>query len=76
MATNLLKQNFTAKVPNQKWVGDITYLATDEGWLYLAVLIGLYSRKVIGWAMNERMTAHLAADALKLALWSRRCQEM
>lgn len=72
VASNLLKQNFTATAPNQKWAGDITYLATDEGWLYLAVLIDLYSRKVIGWAMNERMTADLAADALKMALWNRK----
>ena len=72
VASNLLKQNFTATAPNQKWVGDITYLATNEGWLYLAVLIDLYSRKVIGWAMNERMTADLADDALKMALLNRK----
>jgi transposase InsO family protein len=54
VAPNLLKQDFTADAPNHKWVGDITYLATGEGWLYLAVLIDLYSRKVIGWAMSER----------------------
>ena len=64
VAPNLLEQDFTAKAPNQKWVGDITYLATSEGWLYLAMLIDLYSRKVIGWAMSERMTADLAGDAL------------
>ncbi|TDX32112.1 helix-turn-helix protein [Modicisalibacter xianhensis] len=59
VAPNLLSQDFTAMAPNQKWVGDITYLATGEGWLYLAVLIDLFSRKVIGWAMSERMTADL-----------------
>ncbi|GEN26268.1 hypothetical protein HCU01_42170 [Halomonas cupida] len=54
VAPNLLEQDFTVMAPNQKWVGDITYLATREGWLYLAVLIDLFSRKVIGWAMSER----------------------
>ena len=72
VAPNLLKQDFAAEAPNQKWVGDITYLATGEGWLYLAVLIDLYSRKVIGWAMSERMTADLVGDALQMALWSRK----
>ena len=72
VAPNLLKQDFTADAPNHKWVGDITYLATGEGWLYLAVLIDLYSRKVIGWAMSERMTADLVGDALQMALWARK----
>ena len=72
VAPNLLAQNFTASAPNQKWVGDITYLATGEGWLYLAVLIDLYSRKVVGWAMSERMTADLVCDALQMALWKRK----
>lgn len=57
VADNLLAQNFSASAPNQKWAGDITYLWTDEGWLYLAVVQDLYSRRVIGWAMSERMTA-------------------
>ena len=70
VAPNLLKQDFTADAPNQKWVGDITYLATGEGWLYLAVLIDLYSRKVIDWAMSERMKADLVGNALQMALWS------
>lgn len=72
VAPNLLEQNFYAGVPNQKWVGDITYLWTDEGWLYLAVMIDLYSRKVIGWSMSERMTAQLTCDALQMALWRRK----
>ena len=72
VAPNLLEQDFTASAPNQKWVGDITYLATGEGWLYLAVLIDLYSRKVVGWAMGERMTADLVCDALQMALWKRK----
>jgi putative transposase len=68
---NLLNQDFTATAPNQKYVGDITYLWTDEGWLYLATVIDLYSRMVVGWAMSERMTAQLVCDALKMALWRR-----
>ena len=65
VAENLLKQDFHAERPNQKWAGDITYLWTREGWLYLAVIIDLYSRKVIGWSMSERMTANLVCDALQ-----------
>lgn len=72
VADNLLRQDFTAAAPNRKWVGDMTYLHTEEGWLYLAVIIDLYSRRVIGWAMNERMTAELACDALRMALWRRK----
>lgn len=70
-APNLLNREFHATAPNQKWVGDITYLHTDEGWLYLATVIDLYSRKVIGWAMSDRMKAELACDALTMALWRR-----
>lgn len=72
VAANLLQQDFSASAPNQKWVGDITYLHTQEGWLYLAVMIDLFSRKVVGWAMSERMTADLVCDALSMALWRRR----
>jgi len=72
VADNLLKQDFTASQPNQKWAGDITYLWTNEGWYYLAVVIDLYSRKVIGWAMSERMTARLVCDALTMALFRRK----
>ena len=72
VAPNLLQQDFTADRPNQKYVGDITYLWTEEGWLYLAVVIDLYSRLVVGWAMSERMTAQLVCDALQMALWRRR----
>ncbi len=67
VAPNLLEQNFTATAPNQKWCSDITYLWTDEGWLYLATVIDLFSRKVIGWSMSERMKADLACDALNMA---------
>jgi putative transposase len=69
---NLLGQNFTADAPNQKWVSDITYIWTDEGWLYLAVVLDLHSRRVIGWAIAERMTATLVCDALVMALWHRK----
>ncbi|WP_444896961.1 IS3 family transposase [Microbulbifer sp. SSSA005] len=72
VAPNLLEQNFNTEAPNQKWVGDITYLRTEEGWLYLAVVIDLYSRLVIGWAMSETMTATLVCDALQMALWRRK----
>jgi transposase InsO family protein len=72
VAPNLLEQNFTADVPDQKWVSDITYIWTEEGWLYLAVVLELYSRRVIGWAIGERMTATLVCDALIMALWRRR----
>ena len=72
VAPNLLQQDFNAMTPNQKWVGDITYLWTTEGWLYLAVVIDLYSRLVLGWAMSERITAELTCNALNMALWRRR----
>jgi len=68
---NLLNRDFTATAPNQKWVTDITYLSTREGWLYLCVYIDLYSRSVIGWSMNKRMTKALVCDALTMALWRR-----
>lgn len=69
VAPNLLEQDFNATAPNQKWAGDITYLATSEGWMYLAVVIDLYSRQVVGWSMNTRMTATLVCDALSMALF-------
>lgn len=69
---NLLNQDFSATAPNQKWVGDITYLGTDEGWLYLAVIIDLFFRQVIGWAMSERMTTDLVCDALQMAVFKRK----
>lgn len=72
VAPNRLEQDFTATAPNQKWVSDITYIQTDEGWLYLAVVLDLYSRLVVGWSMSERMTADLVSDALTMALWRRK----
>ena len=71
VAQNLLKQQFTADTPNQRWVSDITYVSTAEGWLYLAVVLDLYSRAIIGWAMDKRMTRQLVMDALLMALWRR-----
>ncbi|CDT76165.1 IS3 element protein InsF [Vibrio coralliirubri] len=71
IAPNLLEQDFTTTAPNQKWAGDITYLATSEGWMYLAVIIDIYSRQVIGWSMSTRMTATLVCDALSMALFRR-----
>lgn len=71
VAPNVLAGDFQATGMDQKWAGDITYLATDEGWLYLAVVIDLYSRRVVGWAMSERMPAKLVCDALTMALWRR-----
>ncbi|ELB3353287.1 IS3 family transposase [Salmonella enterica] len=75
VSENLLKQDFYADGPNQKWAGDITCLRTDEGWLYLAVVIDLWSRAVIVWSMSRRMTAQLACDALQMALWRRKRPE-
>ena len=72
VAANLLQQDFTASRPNWVWVGDITYIATDEGWVYLAVVLDLFSRKVVGWSMADRMTATLVCDALRMALFRRK----
>jgi putative transposase len=71
-AKNRLKQCFKAKAANRVWVGDITFVPTTEGWLYLAVLIDMYSRRVVGWAMSERIDQQLALDALNMALLQRR----
>ena len=67
IAPNLLNRNFTADRPNQKWVVDISYVWTREGWLYLAVVLDLYSRRVIGWAVSNRMKRDLAIRALNMA---------
>lgn len=70
-APNLLNQEFYASAPDQKWVSDITYIETAEGWLYLASILDLYSRKVVGWAMADHMEASLVEEALKMALQQR-----
>ncbi len=71
VAPNLLARNFSADAPNKVWTGDITYIWTQEGWLYLAVVIDLFNRQVVGFAMGERMTRTLVMDALRMA-WFRR----
>jgi len=72
IAANVLKREFNVKGPNQKWVADISYIRTLEGWQYLAVFIDLYSRRIVGWAMDKHMKAQLVKTALLRALWSRK----
>ena len=67
VADNLLKRNFTPTEPNQVWTADITYLWTEEGWLYLAIVLDLFNREVVGWSIQPRMTADIVADALTMA---------
>jgi putative transposase len=74
VAPNLLDRKFTVGAPNKVWSSDITYVATDEGWLYLAVVIDLFSRQVVGWSMKPHMKTELVSDALRMA-WFRRCPE-
>jgi putative transposase len=71
VADNVLDRQFEADAPNQKWVADFTYIWTAEGWLYVAVVLDLYSRRVVGWSMQSSMTAQLVADALMMAVWRR-----
>ena len=67
ISPNLLNREFIVAEPNKAWVGDITYIATDEGWLYLAVVIDLFSRQVVGWSLREDMTSNMVIDALRVA---------
>jgi transposase InsO family protein len=71
IAPNVLARQFTAEAPNRKWAGDITYIPTDEGWLYLAGVIDLHSRRIVGWSMADHMETDLTADALRMALTRR-----
>jgi transposase InsO family protein len=71
VAPNLLNQSFQANEPNRKWVADITYIPTAEGWLYLAVIMDLFSRRIVGWAMSDQITADLVENALRMALFQR-----
>lgn len=72
IAPNLLNRDFTAQAPNQVWTSDITYIETGEGWLYLTVVIDLFSRQVVGWSMQDHMRTSLVADALRMAWFRRR----
>jgi putative transposase len=72
VAENLLDRNFTPTAPNQVWTADITYLWTDEGWLYLAIVLDLFNREVIGWSLKPRMTSDIVTDALTMAWFRRR----
>jgi len=72
VAANVLARQFTAPAPDAVWVTDITYIPTGEGWLYLAVILDLYSRGIVGWAMSDRITQQLTLDALGMALARRR----
>jgi len=71
VAPNLLKRNFTAQAPDRVWVSDITYLATRTGWLYLTVIIDLFSRMVVGWALSSSLSHETVVVALKRAIWRR-----
>ena len=71
IAPNLLERQFNAHGPNRRWVADFTYLWTAEGWLYVAIVLDLYSRRVVGWSMSETMGAQFVLDALTMALWRR-----
>jgi len=69
---NRLQRDFAPSALNQVWAGDITYVWTHQGWMYLAVVIDLYSRKVVGWSLGRRLSSSLVCDALLMALWRRR----
>jgi transposase InsO family protein len=72
IAPNLLNRDFTPEAPNQVWSSDITYIATDEGWLYLTAVIDLFSRQVVGWSMRDHMQSSVVTDALRMAWFRRR----
>ena len=72
VSPNLIQGNFETSRPNLVWVSDITYIRTREGWLYLAVVMDLYSRRVVGWSLARRMTVEIANDALLMAVVRRR----
>jgi putative transposase len=71
IAPNTLNRQFEANAPNQKWSADFTYIWTAEGWLYVAIVLDLFSRRVVGWSMSATMTADLVANALMMAIWRR-----
>lgn len=71
IASNVLDRQFDAGMPNRKWVADFTYIWSAEGWLYVAVVLDLFSRRIVGWSMKSEMTAQLVTDALMMAVWRR-----
>jgi putative transposase len=71
VAPNVLDRSYEAPAPNRKWIADFTYVWTAEGWLYVAAVVDLFSRRVVGWSMNTAMTAQLVTDALVMAIWRR-----
>jgi len=71
VAPNMLDRTFVADAPNRRWIADFTYIWTIEGWLYVAAVIDLFSRRVVGWSMSAGMTAQLVTDALVMAIWRR-----
>ena len=71
MAANVLDRQFDASAPDQKWVADFTYIWTAEGWLYVATVMDLYARRIVGWSMQSHMTTQLVTDALMMAVWRR-----
>ena len=71
VAGNVLNRSFEAAAPNRKWIADFTYVWTAEGWLYVAAVVDLFSRRVVGWSMNAAMTAQLVTGALVMAIWRR-----
>ena len=72
VSPDLVQRHFTPDAPNRLWCGDITYIATDEGWLYLAAVIDMFSRQVVGWSLQKHMQTSLVKDALAMAWWRRR----
>jgi transposase InsO family protein len=71
VSPNVLDRQFHALAPNRKWIADFTYVWTAEGWLYVAAVVDLFSRRVVGWSMSATMTAQLVTDALMMAIWRR-----
>jgi transposase InsO family protein len=71
IAPNLLDRNFTVAAPNQAWAGDVTYIPTEEGWLFLAVVMDLFSRRIVGWSMQDNMRSEIVIDALEMAWFQR-----
>ena len=72
VADNLLEQRFNPEQPNQVWAGDVTYLRTHQGWMYLAIVMDLHSRRIVGWAISKRMTVSLVERALQMAITLRK----